>query len=323
MTDNILVLLDSTPDGQLSKNTPGLLGAASVLGNPVALIVGAGEHADALAAAAAGLGAAKVLLADGDSSIYSTPTVDALQAAAALVQPAAVLAAHSDQSKEVVARFAIRNGAAVNYDAIDVSRDAEGIIASHSAYGGAFVVTSAVTFAAPVITVRQGVVEARGTAQPVVAEKLAVTASGRKSAVIESLVVADAPTSTRPELRGATKVVSGGRGLGTAEKFVLVEQLADALGAAVGASRAAVDAGFVPQTFQVGQTGVQVSPQLYVALGISGAIQHKAGMQTAKTIIAINKDETAPIFEIADFGVVGDVFTVVPQLIAALEASGK
>jgi electron transfer flavoprotein alpha subunit len=180
-----------------------------------------------------------------------------------------------------------------------------------------------VTFAAPVITVRQGVVEARGTAQPVVAEKLAVTASGRKSAVIESLVVADAPTSTRPELRGATKVVSGGRGLGTAEKFVLVEQLADALGAAVGASRAAVDAGFVPQTFQVGQTGVQVSPQLYVALGISGAIQHKAGMQTAKTIIAINKDETAPIFEIADFGVVGDVFTVVPQLIAALEASGK
>jgi electron transfer flavoprotein alpha subunit len=323
MTDNILVLLDSTPDGQLSKSVPGLLGAASGLGNPIALIVGAGEHADALSAAAAAAGATKVLLADGDNTIYSTPTVDALQAAAALVQPAAVLAAHSDQSKEVVARFAVRTGAAVNYDAIDVTRDAEGIIASHSAYGGAFVVTSAVTFAAPVITVRQGVVEARGTAQPVVAEKLAVTPSGRKSAAIESIDVADAPTSLRPELRGATKVVSGGRGLGTAEKFVLVEQLADALGAAVGASRAAVDAGFVPQTFQVGQTGVQVSPQLYVALGISGAIQHKAGMQTAKTIIAINKDETAPIFEIADFGVVGDVFTVVPQLIAALEASGK
>lgn len=323
MSDNILVLLDTTPDGQLSKNAAGLLGAAAGIGNPVALIVGAGEHADALAAAAAGAGASKVLLADGDTTIYSTPTVDALQAAAAQIQPAAVLAAHSDQSKEVVARFAVRTGAAVNYDAIDVSRDAEGIVAAHSAYGGAFVVTSAVTFAAPVITVRQGVVEARGTAQPVVAEKLAVTSSGRKSAVIESIEVADAPTSTRPELRGATKVVSGGRGLGTAEKFVLVEQLADALGAAVGASRAAVDAGFVPQTFQVGQTGVQVSPQLYVALGISGAIQHKAGMQTAKTIVAINKDETAPIFEIADFGVVGDVFTVVPQLIAALEASGK
>jgi electron transfer flavoprotein alpha subunit len=307
----VLVLVEEN-DGEVKKVTGELLTAARRLGEPSAVVVGTPGTASKLKNSLAAYGAAKVYVAEsGDADSYLvTPKVDALEAVAKQASPAAVLVAAGMEGKEVAGRLAARLDSGLLVDVVDVESDGT---VGKSIFGGAYTTKCKVTKGTPVISVRPGSIdpeESEGAAAEEQVDLPAVDAAKAAKVTGREPVVG----GDRPELTEASVVVSGGRGVGSAEKFDVVEKLADALGAAVGASRAAVDSGYYPGQFQVGQTGKTVSPQLYIALGISGAIQHRAGMQTSKTIVAVNKDSEAPIFEIADYGVVGDLFTVAPQL---------
>ncbi|AFJ36655.1 electron transfer flavoprotein subunit alpha/FixB family protein [Mycobacterium intracellulare] len=312
----VLVLVEHA-EGALKKVTSELITAARALGEPSAVVVGAPGTAAPLADGLKEAGAAKIYVAESDDvdKYLITPVVDVLAALAESNAPAAVLLAANADGKEIAGRLAARIGSGLLVDVVEVK---EGPKAVHSIFGGAFTVEAQANGDTPVITLRAGAVDAEpsaGAGEQVTVEVPAPAENATKITAREPAVAGD-----RPELSEATIVVSGGRGVGSAENFSVVEALADSLGAAVGASRAAVDSGYYPGQFQVGQTGKTVSPQLYIALGISGAIQHRAGMQTSKTIVAVNKDEEAPIFEIADYGVVGDLFKVAPQLTDAIKA---
>ncbi|WP_151772546.1 electron transfer flavoprotein subunit alpha/FixB family protein [Streptomyces abyssomicinicus] len=314
----VLVYVDHV-DGAVRKPTLEVLTLARRIGEPVAVALGAG--AAATAATLAEHGAVKVLTNEAAelADYLVVPKVDALQAAYQQVSPAAVLLPTSADAKEIAARLALRIDSGIITDAVDVEAGADGPVATQSVFAASFTTRSVVAKGTPVITVKPNSAPVEAAPAAGAVEELSVTFSALATG---TKVVSRTPRQStgRPELTEAAIVVSGGRGVNGAENFGIIEALADELGAAVGASRAAVDAGWYPHTNQVGQTGKSVSPQLYIANGISGAIQHRAGMQTSKTIVAVNKDAEAPIFELADYGVVGDLFQVVPQLTEEIKA---
>jgi electron transfer flavoprotein alpha subunit len=305
----VLVLAEHSGE-TVKKVTTELLTLARGLGEPS--VVWAGPGADGGRERLAEFGAAKVYVADSEDldDYVTAPKAELLASLVADKSPAAVLVASTGEGREVAARLAVKAGSGLITDAVGLSDE---LAVEQSIFGGAITVQSRVRSGLPIVAVRPNAIAPVPAPAAAEVEQVSFTASdAARSARVTERVAAE--RSERPELTEASIVVSGGRGVGSADNFALIEKLADSLGAAVGASRAATDAGWYPHQFQVGQTGKTVSPQLYLAVGISGAIQHRAGMQTSKTIMVINKDPEAPIFELADFGVVGDLFQVAPQL---------
>ena len=314
----VLVLVDHI-DGAVRKTTSELLTIARRLGEPSAVFIGTGF--DTARETLAQYGAEKVYRVESPDlqDFLVAPTAEVLAALVASAAPAAVLITSSPGNKEIAARLAIKTSSGLITDAVDFQAGEGGVIhTTQSVFAGGFTVQARVTKGTPIITVKpnSAAPEAVSGAAADQVVEITISEAAKAARITESV---PRVASGRPELTEAAIVVSGGRG--TAGDFSKVEEFADSLGAAVGASRAAVDAGWYPHSNQIGQTGKQVSPQLYVAAGISGAIQHRAGMQTSKTIIAINKDDEAPIFEMVDFGVVGDLFTVLPQATKAVNTA--
>ena len=309
---SVIFLVDHS-GGKIAKASSELATFAKNIGESIAVVFAA--NPGEIVAQLNNLPVDKVITASGDWDKFGVAAIaDGLAQIIADKKPNALLITSSANGKEIAARVAVKTNSGIITDAVGVDKD---LITTQSVFGGSTTVHSAVTTGIPIITLRANSIEPiAATSTPTVEEFSANISDSAKLATISSATAA--VKGGRPELTEASIVVSGGRG--TNGDFKPVEALADALGAAVGASRAATDAGWYPHSHQVGQTGKTVSPQLYVAAGISGAIQHRAGMQTSKTIVAINKDPEAPILEIADFAVIGDLFNVLPQATEKIKA---
>lgn len=307
----VFILIEDS-ESTLSQGSRELAEFASRLGEVTAVICSA--NSDALAQEAATLPVAKVITVSGIDFVNSSlrSVSNAVSELVFREKPIALLVASSSRGKEIAARVAVKTESGIITDAIDIAADGT---TTQSVFGGSYKVTAKVTHGTSIVTIRANCIETGTHSSTPAVENFDASHCVDKHIRITS--TEPAAKSGRPSLTEASIIVSGGRG--TDGNFTVVEEFADLLGAAVGASRAAIDAGWYPHSFQVGQTGKTVSPSLYIACGISGAIQHRAGMQTSKTIVVVNKDPEAPFFEIADFGVVGDLFTVLPAAIKAIK----
>ncbi len=309
----VLVLAETTAAG-VRKPTLELLTAARSLGEPAAVVFG--EAGDAVVAQLGEYGATKVYAVGAPEvgDYLSLPKAEAVVQIAGAANPVAILVTSGPEGKDVAARVAVRLNSGIVPDATAVSLDGDTVVATQTVFAGRWQARSQVVRGPAVITMRPNATSAEAAPASASVENVNVAVSeAAKGAKITSR---DPKVSTgRPELTDAAVVVAGGRGVGSQEGFAVIEQTADALGAAVGASRTVTDQHWAPHELQVGQTGKTVAPSLYLAAGISGAIQHRAGMQSSKTIVVVNKDAKAPMFQLADFGVVGDLHTVLPALI--------
>jgi electron transfer flavoprotein alpha subunit len=308
-----VLIVSEQVDSHPSKPTLELLTLARRLGEPVAVVFG--ETDDAITKTLGEYGATRVVFV-ADSSVTEylvAPKAEALGQIAASVDPVAILISSTPEGKEIAGRLAVKLESGLITDATDIAADGT---TTQSVFAGNWTVTAAVTHGIPVVTVKPNAVTPElAPTEPAISEaEVSISDAARTARIVSS---EPKESSGRPELTEAAVVVSGGRGTGG--NFTAIEELADLLGGAVGASRAAVDAGWYPYAYQIGQTGKTVSPQLYIAAGISGAIQHRAGMQTSKAIVAVNKDAEAPIFALADLGIVGDLHKVLGSVIAEIK----